>query len=157
LPKSSALFVDGNPTVVTWGYQTGSIPVAAATSGHPVTIRLVFLVYQSASVALVGLLSRGRPSRPGMRIAGIIRQLGDIVFFANDVEARQWGWTIERRHGGLGRRYRDPLFDTVATCLHCRGLGVAAADSWCVKCSGTGRVMIGQPPDVGQPLFPHDG
>jgi hypothetical protein len=84
-------------------------------------------------------------------LAGIIRRAGDLIFMANDEEACWRGWTVERRHGGLGRRYRDPLFDSVATCPHCRGLGITAAESLCVTCSGTGRVTV-----IGPPLT-HDG
>jgi hypothetical protein len=84
-------------------------------------------------------------------LAGIVQRLGDLIFMANDEEACWRGWTVERRHAGLGRRYRDPVFDTVASCSPCRGLGITAAESRCVKCSGTGRVT------VTGPSFPHDG
>jgi RecJ-like exonuclease len=84
-------------------------------------------------------------------LAGIVEGIGDLIFMATDEEAYWRGWTIERRQAGLGRRYRDPAFDTLATCPHCRGLGITAAESLCVKCTGTGRITVGQPP------FPHDG
>jgi RecJ-like exonuclease len=69
----------------------------------------------------------------------------------NDQEACWRGWTIERLHAGLGRRYRDPLFDTLISCPRCRGLGITTNKSSCVSCSGTGRSMVEQ-----QPL-PSDG
>jgi hypothetical protein len=95
--------------------------------------------------------ARDKPGRTVGWLAGIIRLAGDLIFMANDEEAYWRGWTVERRLAGLGRRYRDPLFDTLATCPHCRGLGITATESLCVKCSGAGRVTIDQPP------FAHDG
>jgi hypothetical protein len=152
LPKTSALLANNNPRVVTAGYQTGSVPVAMGTLGHPVTIWLIRLVNRTAGAALVGLAGvRTRPSRTVEWLAGIIRCAGDLIFRANDEEAYWRGWTVHRRHAGLGRRYRSPLFGTLATCPHCRGLGITAAESLCVKCTGTGRVTVDQPP------FPHDG
>jgi hypothetical protein len=130
LSKSSALLSEDNPRVVTAGYQIGPPPVAPATLGHVVAIR---------------------PGQVGERLAGIVRRLGDLIFMANDEEAYWRGWTIERRYAGLGRRYRDPVFDTVASCPHCQGLGITAAEAPCAKCEGTGRVTVDQPP------FPHDG
>ncbi len=126
MTKGSALFGNDNPPPVTAGYHFVLGPVAAATLSHPARLRLTWL-------------------------AGILRRLGDLIFMANDEEAYWRGWTIERRHAGLGRRYRDPVFDTVTRCSHCRGLGITAEDSLCVKCSGTGRVAHDQPP------FPGDG
>ena len=126
MSKSSALLSNNNPHVVTAGYRIRSGPVISATLGHP-------------------------GSRAVGWLAGIIRLAGDLIFMANDEEAHWRGWTVERRLAGLGRRYRDPLFDTLATCPHCRGLGITAAESLCVKCSGAGRVTIIGPP------FAHDG
>ena len=152
MSKSSALLGNNNPRVVTAGYRTVSGPVAPATLGHPVTIRLIRLTYRGTRAALAGLAGvRHQPGRAWERIAGIVKGIGDLVFMANDEEACWRGWTIEPRLAGLGRRYRDPMFDTLARCPHCRGLGVTAVDSLCVKCSGTGRITLDPPP------FPHDG
>ncbi len=156
MSKSSALLSNNNPRVVTAGYRIRSDPVTSATLGHPGTIRLIRLAYRAAAAALVGLArvragARDRPGRTAGWLAGIIRLAGDLIFMANDEEAYWRGWTVERRLAGLGRRYRDPLFDTLATCPHCRGLGITAAESLCVKCSGTGRVTLIGPP------FAHDG
>lgn len=41
------------------------------------------------------------------------RLLTDRLFRHQDALARQHGWTIEPRHGGLSRRYRDPRFDSL--------------------------------------------
>ena len=156
MSKTSALLSNNNPRDVTAGYRIRSDPVTSATVGHPVTVRLIRLAYRAADAALVGLVRvrvgvRDRPGRTVGWLAGIIRRAGDLIFMANDEEACWRGWTVERRHAGLGRRYRDPLFDTLATCPHCRGLGITATESLCVKCSGTGRITIDQPP------FAHDG
>jgi hypothetical protein len=152
LSKSSALLSNNNPRVVTAGYRIRSDPVTSATLGHPATIRLIYLAYRAAGAALVGLVGvRHRPSRTVAWLAGIVQRAGDLIFMANDEEAHWRGWTVKRRLAGLGRRYRDPLFDSLASCPHCRGQGITATESLCVKCSGTGRVTIDQPP------FAHDG
>jgi len=70
------------------------------------------------------------------------RRLGDHLFTTNDTEAYWRGWQITKVHGGLGRRYRDPLFDTLAECSKCEGAGAGAGVS-CVPCLGTGRVSTG--------------
>jgi hypothetical protein len=156
LSKSSALLSNGNPRIVTAGYRIRSDPVTSATLSHPVTIRLIRLAYGAAATALGGLARvrvgvRNRAGRAVGWLAGIIQRAGDLIFMANDEEAYWRGWTVERRLADLGRRYRDPLFDSLASCPHCRGLGITATESLCVKCSGTGRVTIDQPP------FAHDG
>ena len=138
LPKTSALLSNNKPRDVTAGYRIGSDPVTSATLGHPVTIRLIRLAYGAAAAALVGLArvrarvrggARDKPGRTVGWLAGIVRLAGDLIFMANDEEAYWRGWTVERRLAGLGRRYRDPLFDTLATCPHCRGLGITATVS----------------------------
>jgi hypothetical protein len=75
-------------------------------------------------------------------LASIPRRFGDRLFATDDTEAYQWGWQITRVHGGLGRRYRDPRFDTLAECPKCQGAGINA-DVPCVPCLGTGRITIG--------------
>jgi hypothetical protein len=75
-------------------------------------------------------------------LASILRRFGDRLFATDDTEAYQWGWQITRVHAGLGRRYRDPRFDTLAECPKCRGAGINA-DVPCVPCLGTGRITIG--------------
>ena len=61
----------------------------------------------------------------------------------NDTEAYWRDWQIIKTHGGLGRRYRDPQFDTLAECLKCHGAGVTAARP-CPPCAGTGRITRGE-------------
>jgi hypothetical protein len=54
--------------------------------------------------------------RPGAWFEGQLRRIGDQLFAAQDARARQRGWQITRQQGGLGRVYRDPRFDLLATC-----------------------------------------
>ncbi len=74
-------------------------------------------------------------------LAAIPRRLGDRLFAMNDNEAYWRGWQIIRIHGGLGRRYRDPRFDTLAECAKCQGAG-AIAKAPCLPCLGTGRITL---------------
>jgi hypothetical protein len=73
-------------------------------------------------------------------LAYIPRRLGDRRFSWNDTEAYWRGWQITKVHGGLGRRYRDPCFDTLTACPQCRGGGDGTKDTPCVPCLGTGRI-----------------
>jgi len=77
-------------------------------------------------------------------LAYIPRRLGDHLFTWNDSEAYWHGWQITKVHCGLGRRYRDLRFDTLAACPQCRGGGVNTKDGRvatpCTPCLGTGRV-----------------
>jgi hypothetical protein len=75
------------------------------------------------------------------RLAELPRRWGDLWFAMNDAEAGWRGWQATSMHGGLGRRYRDPRFDTVAECAQCQGFGFRA-DVPCAPCLGTGRVAI---------------
>jgi hypothetical protein len=59
-----------------------------------------------------------------------------------DADARQHGWQVTSTQGGLGRRYRDPRFDTLAACPDCCGRRVQSPANPCQICSGTGRVVI---------------
>ena len=61
----------------------------------------------------------------------------------NDAEAYWRDWQMTRTHGGLGRRYRDPRFDTLAECPKCRGAG-ATGDRPCPPCQSTGRITSGE-------------
>lgn len=64
---------------------------------------------------------------------------GERAFTATDADARQHGWQVTSTQGGLGRRYRDPRFGTLAACLDCRG--VKSPANSCQVCSGTGQVV----------------
>jgi hypothetical protein len=74
-------------------------------------------------------------------LAAVPRRLGGRLFAMNDAEAYWRDWQITRIHGGLGRRYRDLRFDTLAECPKCRGAGVTA-DLPCPPCLGTGRITL---------------
>jgi hypothetical protein len=76
-------------------------------------------------------------------LAAIPCRLGDRLFAMNDAEAYWSDWQMTRTHGGLGRRYRDPRFDTLAECQKCRGAGTTGSQP-CPPCLGTGRVTLGQ-------------
>jgi hypothetical protein len=69
------------------------------------------------------------------------RRLCDRLFAANDAEASWRGWEVINAYGGLGRRYRDPRFDTLAACPQCRGTGIDT-DEPCDFCLGAGRLTI---------------
>jgi len=76
-------------------------------------------------------------------LAALPRRLGDRLFAMNDAEACWRSWQVTRTHCGLGRRYRDPQFGTLAECPQCRGAGVTA-DLPCLPCLGMGRVTRGE-------------
>jgi hypothetical protein len=69
-------------------------------------------------------------------------RLGDRVFATTDADARQHGWQITPTPGGLGRRYRDPRFDTLAACEGCRGHGAKGTRKPCWTCGGIGRIVV---------------
>jgi hypothetical protein len=100
-------------------------PTLAAASGGPGRcvrgdlrggVRAIGVrVGHAAGLAVAVLLSR---------LASGSRRLADHLFTTNDTEACWRGWQIIKVHGGLGRRYRDPLFDTLADCSNSlTGLG----------------------------------
>lgn len=110
-----------------------SAAIAGLTSadhpdGHPVVLRV-----------LAGAAAAARALRNWL--ATLPRRWGDRWFAMNDAEAEWRGWQMTRVHGGLGRRYRDPRFDTLAECAQCRGAGFRATVR-CLPCLGTGRVTI---------------
>jgi hypothetical protein len=86
-------------------------------------------------------------------LAAIPRRLGDRLFEMNDTEAYWRGWQITRTQGGLGRRFRDPQFDTLAECPKCRGAGVTAGGSG-VAAGGSGAIAGGSGAIAGLPCLP---
>ena len=72
-----------------------------------------------------------------------LRRWGDRWFAMNDTEAYWRGWQITKTHAGLGRRYRDIRFGTLAACAQCAGAG-SRADAPCGPCLGTGRITLGE-------------
>lgn len=67
---------------------------------------------------------------------------GERIFAASDNAARHHGWQIAVTQAGLGRRYRDPRFDSLAACPPCGGRGARTPGDPCRACEGTGRVTI---------------
>jgi hypothetical protein len=76
-------------------------------------------------------------------LAYFLRRWGDQWFAMNDTEAYWRGWQITKTHAGLGRRYRDIRFDTLAACAQCAGAG-EWAEAPCGPCLGTGRITLGE-------------
>jgi hypothetical protein len=84
----------------------------------------------SAFRNLRGLLQRGTST------------IGRKIFRSSDYQARQHGWQVTPRHGGLSRTYRDPRFDYLAAYTTCNGRGHNPRSITCPDCQGTGRVSI---------------
>ena len=60
--------------------------------------------------------NRPRPARPKRTptwLADRLRAITNRLFQGPDERARQYGWTVEVKHGGMSRRYRDPRFDSL--------------------------------------------
>jgi len=150
LSKTSNPLGKDNPRFVTGSYQAVSAPVAAAKWGHPGPMTLARAAFAGGRNSVAGLLRLRAAVRAG-RLKYLLEQLGDLVFAGSDREARWRGWSIERRRAGLSRVYRDPMFDRLVRCPHCRGAGTTAAAPRCASCSGTGRLFLDQPP------IAHDG
>ena len=84
--------------------------------------------------------SENKARDPTVRwLARLIKAAGDYLFAADDRAATHHGWQITARHSGLGRRYRDPRFDTLRACPRCNGSG-ETDHAPCDSCSGAGRV-----------------
>ena len=144
LPKISNPPGKDNPRFVTGSYQAVSAPVGAATWGHPRTMMLARAGYAGVRTSLAGLLGLRAAMRAG-GLTELLERLGDLVFAGNDREARWRGWSIVRRQAGLSRVYRDPMFDRPVRCTHCWGAG-SAGGPLCASCSGSGRLILDQPP-----------
>jgi hypothetical protein len=56
-------------------------------------------------------------------LASVVRRWGDRWFMINDEEACWRGWQTTKLYGGLGRRYRDLRFDTLAELAMASGRG----------------------------------
>jgi len=76
------------------------------------------------------------------------QRLGDRLFTIDDARARVHGWQITPIEGGLGRRYRERRFDSLATCQACNGHG-GRQDALCQPCLGSGRVIVQHPHQEG--------
>jgi hypothetical protein len=87
---------------------------------------------------------RGNTARVTRHLALLIRAAGDWLFQAEDARARQYGWQVTTRRGGLARTYRDPRFDRFHGCPACRGSGTSPRQEPCDHCGGTGRITVSQ-------------
>lgn len=76
------------------------------------------------------------------RISDAIRRAADVVHARSDRRAVGRGWevTVTGRRG-IRRSYRDPRFDTLASCPRCGGEGRTPAGGECARCYGTGRIV----------------
>ena len=79
-----------------------------------------------------------------------LEAIGSKIFRADDRRARDRGWQIIPRHGGLSRRYRDPRFDYLIACTACDGRGCHPSGDTCSACRGAGRIVL-DAADVSQP------
>ncbi len=86
-------------------------------------------------------------------LATWIRALTQRMFAAPDAAAQQRGWQVSSTHGGFGRSYRDPRFDTLASCGDCLGHGTRSPGNPCHTCRGTGRITV-RPADRPSPRPP---
>jgi hypothetical protein len=68
--------------------------------------------------------------------------IGSRIFRENDGRARNQGWQIIPRYGGLSRTCRDPRFDHLIACAVCNGNGCNAYGGTCSDCQGTGRITL---------------
>jgi hypothetical protein len=88
------------------------------------------------------------PERGGRaaQAATLLRTVGGRLFRNDDTRAREHGWEVSERHGGLSRVYRDPRFDLLQVCPACRDATAGQRDRACDSCSGSGRVTLAARP-----------
>ena len=94
-------------------------------------------------------------NQPFTRIRLGLLSLTQRLFAASDSTARQHGWDVNFFRRGFGRQYRDPRFDTLASCGNCRGYGVMPTGNTCERCNGYGRIIL--KPDAEPPSSPPKG
>jgi hypothetical protein len=83
-------------------------------------------------------------------LLGVLSAISSKIFRADDCRARDRGWQVIPRHGGLSRSYRDPRFDHLVPCTACNGQGCYPRDTTCSACHGAGRIVL-DPAAVSQP------
>lgn len=72
----------------------------------------------------------------------LLSAIGNMIFRADDHRARERGWQIIPRYGGLSRTYRDPRFDYLVACSACSGRGCNPDRITCFDCLGSGRLIL---------------
>jgi len=82
-----------------------------------------------------------RKTFPDLLLRGL-SAIGSKIFREDDYWARDHGWQIIPRHGGLSRSYRDPRFDFLVTCMACNGRGCNPRGVTCSDCHGAGRIVL---------------
>jgi RecJ-like exonuclease len=72
----------------------------------------------------------------------LISAIGSKIFRTDDCRARERGWQVIKRNGGLSRTYRDPRFDYLTPCPACGGRGYNPDRATCPSCDGSGRLVL---------------
>jgi hypothetical protein len=80
----------------------------------------------------------------------VLSAIGSKIFRTDDGRARDRGWQIIPRHGGLSRTYRDPRFDYLPPCPACNGRSCNPERIACSGCHGSGRLVLDRV-DITQP------
>jgi hypothetical protein len=70
-----------------------------------------------------------------------LTRVGNLLFAGKDQEAGWHAWSVERRGAGLGRAYRDPRFDTLASCPRGHRVSTVADGTACQQCSAAERLV----------------
>jgi hypothetical protein len=83
-----------------------------------------------------------REKWPLTRVRALVNALTRALFDARDATARQDGWQVTSIRHGFGRVYRDPRFDAITQCPACRGYGMQTDRTECLRCRGSGRIVI---------------
>ena len=127
----------------------------ALTSAQPDTIPDSRKSGRISALAKISSLNRENKPSPSL-VAWLARRLnaiGQRLHAETDAMARERGWEITQRNGGLGRSYRDPGFGSLVRCPSCGGAGHLADmgdlgdmdGTPCQSCDGTGRLTLYDP------------
>ena len=121
----------------------------AVTSAQPHTIPDSCVSERISAVDKASSLSNEGKSSSALVawMARLLNDFGHRLFADADATARQHGWQVTQLSGGLGRRYRDPRFDSLVRCPSCLGMGDVDAVR-CEPCGGTGRLTLYEPAPV---------
>jgi RecJ-like exonuclease len=72
----------------------------------------------------------------------MLSAIGSKIFRTDDCRARERGWQVTPRYGGLSRTYRDPRFNSLTPCPACDGRGYNPDLTTCSRCAGSGRLVL---------------
>jgi hypothetical protein len=87
------------------------------------------------------LLAAEPEEPPASWMCHYLTHAGNLLFAGKDREAGWHAWDVERRDAGLGRAYRDPRFDTLASCPRCHSVSTTADGTVCRQCSAADRLI----------------